>query len=244
MEKSYYVYAYLRSKDSKNGPKGSPYYVGKGKDRRVYDRNHSITTPRDRRMILFLAKNMNETNAHQAEMLFIHLYGRLDLGTGCLYNLTDGGDGASGNIRSEETIRKQRESMRRKDINDKEISRLYFDERKSCVGVAKILGIDCGTIHDRLEKMGRPLRTLSEANRGKIPSEETKRRLREINLRKDIDDVEVYRLYFEEGKSTVEISRLFDACDWTIRDRIRKMGGKLRSPGESIRLKSTRKEAA
>jgi hypothetical protein len=30
--KGFYVYAYLREKDSNNGLAGSPYYIGKGKE--------------------------------------------------------------------------------------------------------------------------------------------------------------------------------------------------------------------
>ena len=50
---------------------------------------------------------MSEGDAFEAERFLISYYGRVDLGTGSLRNLTDGGDGASGAIRSEETKRKQ-----------------------------------------------------------------------------------------------------------------------------------------
>lgn len=36
---------------------------------------------------------MSEADAFQAEMLNIYLYGRIDQGTGCLRNRTDGGEG-------------------------------------------------------------------------------------------------------------------------------------------------------
>ena len=41
---------------------------------------------------------MNEADAFQLEILLIYQYGRIDLGTGCLRNLTNGGDGVSGII--------------------------------------------------------------------------------------------------------------------------------------------------
>ena len=92
----FYVYAYLRANNSKNGPKGSPYYIGKGKGRRAYDKAHSVPLPADRSLIVILADGMTEPDALQAEMLLIHLHGRIDLGAGCLRNRTDGGDGVAG----------------------------------------------------------------------------------------------------------------------------------------------------
>jgi len=45
----------------------------------------------------------SEAEAFEVEMFLISYYGRKDLGTGCLRNLTDGGDGASGYKHTPET---------------------------------------------------------------------------------------------------------------------------------------------
>lgn len=96
----FYVYMYLRARDSANGKAGTPYYVGKGKGDRAVSRNHLAPPPVDPRCIVYPAKDMAEKDALQAEMLLIHLYGRIDVGTGCLRNRTDGGEGTSGAILS------------------------------------------------------------------------------------------------------------------------------------------------
>ena len=106
-EKKFYIYWYIRSKKSKYGDIGSPYYVGKGYGHRAYNKSHRVNPPIDRSQIQFVCENMNEADAFQLEMLMIYLYGRIDLGTGCLRNMSDGGEGAYGQKLSVETIAKR-----------------------------------------------------------------------------------------------------------------------------------------
>jgi hypothetical protein len=97
----FYVYAYLRSKDSQTAPKGTPYYIGKGSNGRAYDKRRSVPAPKDKSNIIFIGINMGEYKAFEMEKFLIAYYGRIDLGTGILRNRTDGGEGMSGYITTE-----------------------------------------------------------------------------------------------------------------------------------------------
>jgi hypothetical protein len=108
---SYYVYAYLRSRDSDRGPRLSPYYIGKGSGDRAYSKIRAIAKPTDSSYIVFLEEGMTESEAFALEKYAIALYGRLDKGNGILWNMTDGGEGCSGVIMSQETKDKIAKSL-------------------------------------------------------------------------------------------------------------------------------------
>lgn len=90
----FYVYAYLRETDSKTANSGTPYYIGKGSGHRAFFKNHRhVKTPKNKNNIIILEANMTEIGAFALERRMIRWYGRKDLGTGILANMTDGGDG-------------------------------------------------------------------------------------------------------------------------------------------------------
>ena len=95
----FYVYAYLRSKDSERGVKYSPYYIGKGSGDRCWsNKGRSVPTPKDRAFIVFIQEGLAEEEAFALERYCIAMYGRVDHGMGVLHNRCDGGEGASGII--------------------------------------------------------------------------------------------------------------------------------------------------
>tara|TARA_R100000315_G_C5217602_1_gene130260 strand:+ start:48 stop:1295 length:1248 start_codon:yes stop_codon:yes gene_type:complete len=88
IDNRFYTYAYLRKVDR------TPYYIGKGTGKRAYDRHtHRVKVPDDRDRIIFLKENVSEKEAWDYEREMIQFYGRKDLGTGILRNLSDGGEG-------------------------------------------------------------------------------------------------------------------------------------------------------
>lgn len=95
---TYYVYAYLRSKDSKTAKAGTPYYIGKGQGRRAFERHGKIPVPEDKSNIVFLKENTIEIDAFEIEIFLIAYFGRKDIKTGILNNRTDGGEGVSGSL--------------------------------------------------------------------------------------------------------------------------------------------------
>ena len=100
----YYTYAYLRED-------GTPYYIGRGRGARYRHANHRCKVPPEDR-IMFFRTNLTDEEAGIHEIYLIALFGRKDIGTGVLRNLTDGGEGISGYKHTEKTKDKMRESHR------------------------------------------------------------------------------------------------------------------------------------
>ena len=90
----FYTYLWLRDD-------GTPYYVGKGIKRRPFRKS---SPSKDR---IILQEWDLECEAFEAEKFLISFYGRKDRDTGCLRNLTDGGEGTVGWIPSQSFREKQ-----------------------------------------------------------------------------------------------------------------------------------------
>ena len=139
MNNKYYTYAYLRED-------GTPYYIGKGEGNRAYKKQHNCPVPKDRDRIIFLKQNLCEEEALRHETYLIAVLGRKDLGTGILRNLTDGGEGVSGVVWTEERRRSFSEYKKKNPsiMSDEYIERLrirmknfsHTDEAKNKISKA------------------------------------------------------------------------------------------------------------
>jgi hypothetical protein len=98
----FYVYAYLRQRNSPIGNAGTPYYIGKGKYDRAWGKHGKTPVPKDISRIIIVGHNLTEEEAFILEVKMIADYGRVDNNTGILRNLTDGGEGTSGWIAPED----------------------------------------------------------------------------------------------------------------------------------------------
>lgn len=120
----FYVYAWLR-------PCGTPFYVGKGNGTRdIATKKHNTIFMRildkiersgaSARVVRW-HDGIAEDAAFYLERSYIRLFGRIDLQSGVLANLTDGGEGASGRVINVETLQKlsRNTSFRRDEVKAK-----------------------------------------------------------------------------------------------------------------------------
>jgi hypothetical protein len=142
----FYTYAYLREDRT-------PYYIGKGKERRIYSTNRRFKPPKDKSRIIFLKQNLTEEESFRHEVYMIAVFGRKDLGTGILHNRTDGGEGSSGVVKSNETKEKLSKARKGK------INKPHSEETK--------------------RKISEALKGKNNPNYNKPLSDETKRKMKE-----------------------------------------------------------------
>ena len=217
----YYTYAYLREDKT-------PYYIGKGKGNRAHKRSKTdIKPPKDKSRILILKNNLTEEEAFRHEVYMIAVFGRKDLGTGILYNKTDGGDGISGFVRNDEWKRKQSEV--RKGKNHPNYGKTLSEEHKEKISQSN-KGKTCSEEHKK--KISEAKKNISEETRkkmseakiGKTPSEETRRKLSKAGknrihseeTKKKLSELKIGKKWWNDGFGNTKFSLKCPDTGWVL----------------------------
>jgi hypothetical protein len=186
--KKFYTYAYLREDRT-------PYYIGKGSGKRAYKKykNESIKLPKNKSRIIFLKQNLIEEEAFKHEIYMIAVFGRKDLGTGILRNKTNGGEGVSGIIRSENYKRKMSEVKKGKPRSEE--TRKKMSEGRKGISPSK-----------------ETRRRMSEANKGRVHSEKTKINLSE--KRKGKNNPSFGKRWWNDGCGNIKYCVEYPGSNW------------------------------
>lgn len=173
-----YVYRHIRL------DKNQPFYIGIGKDesyKRAYDKTRrnnfwkNVVAKSDYEVEI-LMDELTWEQACEKEKEFISLYGRKDLNTGTLVNLTDGGEGGSGMSELTKRIISQKMKNKKCALGTKRTNQFRENASEKMKGKKNALG----TI-----KSDEVKRIQSEKMKGKKcalgckRSEETKRKISE-----------------------------------------------------------------
>ncbi len=218
-----YVYRHIRL------DKNVPFYIGIGNDNTYYRANFKFGRNATWKNIVnktsyhveILIDNVPLELALKKEIEFIKLYGRKDLGTGTLANMTEGGEGTVGLIITEETREKLKNRPKLSQEARLEISRKLTGRKIPQEIVDKISKSNKGRkisaekVAKRREKrVYSPLsietkEKIRQFNLGKKASKETKKKLSEIlkgNKRAVGNTIWVGRKHTEETKAKMSIS--------------------------------------
>jgi group I intron endonuclease len=173
-----------------------PFYIGIGKNlKRAYSkysrsqRWKSIVNKYGYEVEILFDDLLWE-DAIEKEKEFISLYGRLDINTGILVNMTDGGDGSLGVVQSEESKEKRRIWSKNRVITEetkKKLSEKQIGEKNHMYGRKGKLNPIYGIIRSeetkkKLSEVAKNRGSEKNPMYGRNHSEETKEKIRQKRL--------------------------------------------------------------
>lgn len=187
-ERIFYIYVYLDPRRPGKFVYGifefdyEPFYLGKGKDKRLYDHLKTWLQKKDKNklkvnkikkiirvtgenpIIIKYKENLSSKEALYLETIMVPVIGRIDLKTGPLTNMTNGGDGGNGRVVSQEEREWRREFSKT----------LWNDDRKKAWS-ASLMGHEVDTV-----TRGKISKTLT----GIIVPEKTKKKISQSLIKK------------------------------------------------------------
>lgn len=175
---NFYVYGHF----TKNSD--DLFYIGKGKENRAYDFQSARTfwwrniANKYGVTVKLLYENLTEEEALCLEKKLIEKYGRRDLKTGCLVNMTDGGEGSSGRIISETAKKKMSLSKLGKKYTEKHRRKMSEAHKNVSEEARKKMSI---------AKMGKKRKPFSEEHKLRISEAQKKRHAIKNNSTEMID---------------------------------------------------------
>lgn len=206
-ENIYYVYAHYKPEDA------TPFYIGKGSGRRLWDKqNRSEWWINIVNKYGFVAKKLIENLTHEdalkEEAKLIREYGRMDLGTGCLINLTDGMDGNA--KLSEQTKQKMSESAKGRKWSQQQKDKFSKIKKQQ---LAKY-NPSIGRKHSDITK-----RKIGEKSKQKVFTDDYRKKLSRVTSGRNNPRATVYKIEEKIFYTKSEAEKYFNMCFATIQKR-------------------------
>lgn len=179
--------------------KNEPFYIGIGSIKRAYEKSRrnkywkNIVNMTEYRVdILF--EDLTWEGACEKEIEFIQIYGRKDLNSGTLVNMTDGGEGAGGRILSKETKLKISKAHKGRKHTNEAKKNMSLGQQKRTNWKQNRSNVKRGTCSE-LTKL-----KISKANKGRKVSDDTKLRQSEAASNRNYKKITgIYKIKLKSG---------------------------------------------
>lgn len=229
IESRYYVYAYKY-------PNGTPFYIGKGTKKRMYahlwdakaERNlnsfniriiRKILKNNEQPIIEKIVDNVDQEFAVLVEKEAIAKYGRRDLGTGILVNMTSGGDGAIdlSDATKKRMYKPMSEEFKKKmSVRMKGINNPFYGKKHTAESIEKMRLASLGVSRPHSKETKKKLSKLRIGKLnpfyGKHHSEETKKKVSESIKKRPNISYWKGKTFSEEHLAKLRIERTCPHC--------------------------------